>query len=225
MYESLNPDWHESFSFRNIDDETLQEKYFEITVMDSDRISKDQMIGTVTIDISPLLTSQNEKLLKNLDAWYPIYHYNQGLRGYLQVQVKISLIKDKNTAKAIASTEVQFFCAVQPPPAQVKKVFRFVEELLEFKQRPDDKVLETLSLIESRSLKLQRKLARKVAMIGGNAVLGYQQFIDDEGSKSQRMVLRGYGTAVLLEQPKDNMVDDLEMMDPRSAAGRRKGAN
>lgn len=86
----------------------------------------------------------------------------------------MSLIKDKNTAKSIASTEVQYFCQILPPPSQVRKVFRFVEELVEFKRRPDDKILETMSLIESRCLKLQRKLARKVTHVGGNAVLGYR---------------------------------------------------
>lgn len=161
------------------------------------------MIGTVTIDISPLLQSRTEKLQTDLDAWYPIYNYEKGLRGDLQVQVKMSLIKDKNTAKSIASTEVQYFCQILPPPAQVRKVIRFAEELVEFKRRPDDKILDTMSLIESRCLKLQRKLARKVTVYGGNAVLGYRQFIDDEGPKSQRMVIRGYGTAVLLGKPRE----------------------
>jgi hypothetical protein len=42
--------------------------------MDSDYITSDKMIGTVTIDISPLLHSRNEYLSKDLDAWYPIYN-------------------------------------------------------------------------------------------------------------------------------------------------------
>lgn len=82
---SLNPVWNESLSFRSIDDEALQEKYFEVTVMDHDYLSKDKMIGTVTIDISSLLQSRTEKLQTDLDAWYPIYNYEKGLRGDLQV--------------------------------------------------------------------------------------------------------------------------------------------
>jgi len=78
-----------------------------------------------------------------------------------------------------------------------------VEELLEFKRRPDDKVLETMSLLESRCLRLQRKLARKVSRMGGNAVIGYNQVVDDEGLKSQRIVIRGYGTAILLDRDSD----------------------
>jgi hypothetical protein len=61
---------------------------------------------------------------------------------------------------------------------------KFVQELIEFKRRTDDKVLESMNLIESRTLRLRRKLARKISRIGGNAVIGYRQFIDDEGPKS-----------------------------------------
>jgi hypothetical protein len=60
-----------------------------------------------------------------------------------------------------------------PPPHRVKYVLKFVEELLEFKRRSDEKVLETLNLIESRCLRLRRKLARKVLRMGGNAIIGY----------------------------------------------------
>lgn len=52
-------------------------------------------------------------------------------------------------------------------------MLRFVEELIEFKRRSDDKVLESMNLIESRCLRLRRKLARKVKKFNGNAVIGY----------------------------------------------------
>lgn len=78
----MEPEWNESFSFRNIDDEDLQEKYFEITVMDKDQYVKDKLIGTVIIDLSHLLYSNN---IHNLDAEYPIFNVDKGLRGHLQV--------------------------------------------------------------------------------------------------------------------------------------------
>lgn len=118
--------------------------------------------------------------------------------------MKLTLIKDENTVKFIQSTEVEYFCNIMPPPHQVKQVLKFVEELLEFKRRDDTKVLETLNLIESRCLRLQRKLAKKVSRMGGNAVIGYKQVIDDEGSKSQRIVIRGYGTAIVLAKSSEN---------------------
>ena len=62
---------------------------------------------------------------------------------------------------------------MMPPARQVKQVLRFVEELIEFKRRTDDKFLESMNLIESRCLRLRRKLARKVKKFNGNAVIGY----------------------------------------------------
>lgn len=90
-----------------------------------------------------------------------------------------------------------------PQQHQVKQVLKFVEELVEFKRRSDYQVLETLNLIESRCLKLRRKLAKKVSKLGGNAIVGYQQVIDDEGQRSQRVIIRGYGTAIVLEKYKE----------------------
>lgn len=150
----MNPEWNECLSFRNIDDEDLQEKYFDIMVMDKDHIVKDKMIGTVQVDLSPLLTSKNEKVQEQQEAWYPIYNFEKGLRGDLHVEVKISLIKDENAAKFISSTEVQLYCNVLPSPSEVKYIIKMVEELIEFKRRSDDKVIETMTLIESRSLRL-----------------------------------------------------------------------
>ena len=74
------------------------------------------------------------------------------------------------------------------------------------KRMPDDKVLETMSSIESRVLRLQRKLARTVSRLEGengakgNAIIGYKQVIDDEGLKNQKIVIRGYGTAVIIDR-------------------------
>ena len=38
--KNLNPEWNELFSYKKIDDEELQEKFFEITVMDYDKIGR-----------------------------------------------------------------------------------------------------------------------------------------------------------------------------------------
>jgi hypothetical protein len=59
-------------------------------------------------------------------------------------------------------------------------------------------------LIETKCLKLRRKLARKVSRMNGNAVIGYQQQIDDEGQKSERIVIRGYGTAIIMDHNANN---------------------
>lgn len=34
---------------------------------------------------------------------------------------------------------------------------------------------------------------------GGNAIISYRQMLDNEGDKSKRIVIRGYGTAALMQ--------------------------
>ena len=86
----------------------------------------------------------------------------------------MNFLRDENKAKVIKGTDVDFFCQVMPEPSKVKYVLKFVEELIEFRRREDYKELETMNIIEQRSLRLKRKLARKVSLIGGNAVIGYR---------------------------------------------------
>ena len=50
---------------------------------------RDKLIGVANIDLSPLLTTGNEESLKSLDAWFPIYNVDFGLRGDIKVHVKL----------------------------------------------------------------------------------------------------------------------------------------
>ena len=69
--------------FSNTDDEDLQERFFEILVW-----SNDNLIGSVYIDLSPLLqTRKREDKLP--ESWHPIFSVENGLRGDLKVQVNV----------------------------------------------------------------------------------------------------------------------------------------
>ena len=72
----------------------------------------------------------------------------------------------------------------------------FVEELVDFKRT--DKDTENMILIQEGCLKLRRKLGKAVNKRGGNAIISYRQVLDNEGAKSKRIVIRGYGTAAFL---------------------------
>lgn len=137
--------------------------------------SNDNLIGTVYIDLSPLLRTGNKED-KLPESWHPIHSVENGLRGDLKVQVNVRFQNDENEDKTIQSTDVDFFCEVLPPLNQVKNVLRFVEELIEFKRRPDEDkyISERLNVIEAKSLRLRRKIAKKVVGYGGNAVFGYR---------------------------------------------------
>ena len=55
---------------------------------------RDKLIGVANIDLSPLLTTGNEESLKSLDAWFPIYNVDFGLRGDIKVHVKLYFMKE-----------------------------------------------------------------------------------------------------------------------------------
>jgi len=54
--------------------------------------------------------------------------------------------------------------------------------------------------------------------MGSNAVIGYKQMIDDEGSKSQWVVIRGYGTAIFLDKnlTEQEYLSNLRLQNPSS---------
>jgi uncharacterized protein YbjQ (UPF0145 family) len=55
-----------------------------------------------------------------------------------------------------------------------------------------------MDLIQKYFLELRKRMEKMVKRKGGNAIIAYRQVIDNEGSKSRRFAIRGYGTAVLL---------------------------
>jgi uncharacterized protein YbjQ (UPF0145 family) len=73
----------------------------------------------------------------------------------------------------------------------------FVEELVSFKR--SDKEAENMRMIQESCLKLRRKIVKTAAKKGGNSIIAYRQILDNEGNKTKRIVIRGYGTAVILE--------------------------
>ena len=102
IYDNLEPCWDETFEFDNIDDEELLENVLQIFINDKDVI-RDDLIGSVYIDLSQLLIKENE--LK-ITGWFPIYDINQGLRGSLNVEVQLNFIRDENVNKSIQSSMV-----------------------------------------------------------------------------------------------------------------------
>lgn len=70
--------------FETTEDEYLQEKFFEITVQHEGQ-SSNKLIGTVVVDLGPLITNNQSEDKEKLEAWFPIYNFEQGLRGDLKV--------------------------------------------------------------------------------------------------------------------------------------------
>jgi C2 domain len=69
----------------------LQESVLKILVIDEDVISRDDLIGTVIIDLCSLLYQDENPTINGL---FPIFDIDKGLRGYLNVEVKLNLVRD-----------------------------------------------------------------------------------------------------------------------------------
>ncbi|XP_058607421.1 C2 domain-containing protein 5 isoform X4 [Onychostoma macrolepis] len=203
--KSLNPQWNSEWFKFEVDDEDLQDEPLQITVLDHDTYSANDAIGKVYIDIDPLLCSEAATVIS---GWLPIYDTIHGIRGEINVLVKVDLFNDLNRFRQ-SSCGVKFFCTTSIPRCyRAVMVHGFVEELV-VNEDPEyqwiDRIRTPRASNEARqrliflmSGELQRKIGLKVLEMGGNAVVGYLQCFDLEGETG--LVVRAIGTACTLEK-------------------------
>ncbi|XP_031420638.1 C2 domain-containing protein 5 isoform X7 [Clupea harengus] len=203
--KSLNPQWNSGWFKFEVDDEDLQDEPLQITVLDHDTYSANDAIGKVYIDIDPLLCSEAATVIS---GWLPIYDTIHGIRGEINVLVKVDLFNDLNRFRQ-SSCGVKFFCTTSIPRCyRAVMVHGFVEELV-VNEDPEYQWIDRIRtprasnearqrLISLMSGELQRKIGLKVLEMGGNAVVGYLQCFDLEGESG--IVVRAIGTACTLEK-------------------------
>ncbi|OAJ36509.1 hypothetical protein BDV3_001140 [Batrachochytrium dendrobatidis] len=201
---TLNPVWNEDFRFEVSDDADLQNEPLELKVMDYDQITYNDAIGTVFIDLNPLLTWDSPA---QISGWFPVYDTLLGVRGELNAQVKLQLFGDINPFKD-SSAGVQFFSVPTPPPNyQIVSVLGFVSALDDEDDpeyhwsdnfRTPRKSNEARTRVMFRlSGHIRRQLGKKVLELNGNAVLGFKQLFDLE-EDNKTITARAVGTAVKL---------------------------
>ncbi|KAG7279213.1 hypothetical protein CRUP_013605 [Coryphaenoides rupestris] len=185
-------------AFVEVDDEDLQDEPLQITVLDHDTYSANDAIGKVYIDIDPLLCSEAASVIS---GWFPIYDTIHGIRGEINVLVKVDLFNDLNRFRQSSSTCI-------PLCYRAAMVHGFVEELV-VNEDPEYQWIDRIRtprasnearqrLISLMSGELQRKIGLKVLEMGGNAVVGYLQCFDLEGESG--LVVRAIGTACTLDK-------------------------
>ncbi|KAJ3174916.1 hypothetical protein HDU87_006582 [Geranomyces variabilis] len=204
---TLNPMWNEDFRFEVSDDADLQNEPLELKVMDYDQITYNDSIGTVFVDLNPLLTWDSKT---QIAGWIPIFDTLRGARGELNVQVRLQFFGDVNPFKD-SSAGVQFYTMTSlPPNMNVVGVLGFVSAL-DNEDDPEyhwsDNFRTPRTSNESRtrvmyrlSGQLRRQLGKKVLELNGNAVIGYKQYFDIE-SEERAITARAIGTAVRLVLP------------------------
>ncbi|XP_076848824.1 C2 domain-containing protein 5 isoform X9 [Brachyhypopomus gauderio] len=203
--KSLNPQWNSEWFKFEVDDEDLQDEPLQITVLDHDTYSANDAIGKVYIDIDPLLCSEAATVIS---GWFPIYDTIHGIRGEINVLVKVDLFNDLNRFRQ-SSCGVKFFCTMSIPRCfRAMVIHGFVEELV-VNEDPEYQWIDRIRtprasnearqrLISLMSGELQRKIGLKVLEMGGNAVVGYLQCFDLEGESG--LVVRAIGTACTLDK-------------------------
>ncbi|XP_077597699.1 C2 domain-containing protein 5 isoform X15 [Stigmatopora nigra] len=203
--KSLNPQWNSEWFKFEVDDEDLQDEPLQITVLDHDTYSANDAIGKVYIDIDPLLCSEAASVIS---GWFPIYDTIHGIRGEINVLIKVELFNDLNRFRQ-SSCGVKFFCTTSIPRYyRAVMVHGFVEELV-VNEDPEYQWIDRIRtprasnearqrLISLMSGELQRKIGLKVLEMSGNAVVGYLQCFDLEGESG--LVVRAIGTACTLEK-------------------------
>ncbi|XP_077991770.1 C2 domain-containing protein 5-like isoform X2 [Glandiceps talaboti] len=201
--KSLNPQWNSEWFKFEVDDEELQDEPLQIRIMDYDTYSAHDAIGKLYIDLNPLLWKDG---VVGISGWFPIYDTMHGIRGEINVAIRVELFTDANRFRE-SSCGVKFFCSSCVPfNYTAVAIYGFVEELV-VNDDPEyqwiDKIRTPRSSNEARqrlfsqlSGELQRKIGLKVLEMGGNAVIGYNQCFDLEGESG--IVVRGIGTAVYL---------------------------
>eukprot|EP01105_Mastigella_eilhardi_P017862 TRINITY_DN4116_c0_g1_i2.p1 TRINITY_DN4116_c0_g1~~TRINITY_DN4116_c0_g1_i2.p1 ORF type:complete len:696 (-),score=189.71 TRINITY_DN4116_c0_g1_i2:202-2151(-) len=202
---TLNPVWRSKFQLALPKVHLLQDHPLELRVWDKDVFSANDVIGSVHLDMSALLTpSPNPRL----SEWFPIYDTLRGLRG--ELRAKIVAVTNMEKAEKTSSS-VQFFACSLPRNAEQVELIGLVEELL-VKEDPESHWSDPFRksrnsndarqfLLCSHAGRLRRQIGRKVKEKGGNAVLGYRQHLDLEGDY---IVARGCGTAARIHHKDSN---------------------
>ncbi|XP_063929582.1 C2 domain-containing protein 5 isoform X2 [Zophobas morio] len=219
--KSLHPHWNSEWYRFEVDDSELQDEPLQIRLMDHDTYSANDAIGKVYLDLNPLLLPAAGLLVRYgrngdgnhehssnsvMSGWIPVYDTMHGIRGEVNVVVKVELFSDFNRFRQ-SSCGIQFFCSKSIPHGYfAQTIHGFVEELI-VNDDPEyqwiDKIRTPRASNEARqtlffklSGELQRKIGVKALDLGGNAVIGYCQCFDLEGESG--IVARGIGTAVTL---------------------------
>jgi uncharacterized protein YbjQ (UPF0145 family) len=203
--KTLNPVWNEDFRFEVSDDSDLQNEPLELKILDYDAITANDAVGSLIIDLDPLLAWNSAG---QIGGWFPIYDTLRGVRGEVNCQIRLLFFGDVNPFKD-SSVNVRFFSSPSIPAGYTigSELLGLVDAILNHDDPEyhwSDNFRTPRSSNEARqrllfrlSGQLRRMLGRKVLEMGGNAVVGFTQYFDLE-NKERSITTRAIGTAVNL---------------------------
>ncbi|OUC43711.1 putative C2 domain protein [Trichinella nativa] len=170
--KSLNPKWDTDWFCFEAEEENLQDECLQIRVMDYDTYSANDSIGRVYVDLTPLLHAKK----REISGWFPIYDtMNASAIPVGQALINIHGFVDELITSS--DPEYEWIDKIRTP-------------------RASNEVRQTL--FSKIAGELTRRIGKKAAEMGGNAIIGYSQYFDFEGELG--IVIRGNGTVVTLEK-------------------------
>ena len=86
----------------------------------------------------------------------------------------------------------------------------FVEEIVDLKLDKTASDMDVQIALQKTVLDLRKRLGEIVKKKNGNAIITYRQSVEHTGDHARRIVLRGYGTASLIEIDKKTQFSMLE---------------
>lgn len=113
--KTLNPQWNSDWYRFEVDDADLQDEPLQIKLMDHDTYSANDAIGKININLNPLiipiidnLTSTHPGKASLMSGWIPVFDTMHGIRGEVNIMVKVELFTDSNKFRQ-SSCGVRFF--------------------------------------------------------------------------------------------------------------------
>lgn len=139
--KSLNPQFNSEWFRFEMDDSELQDEPLQIRLMDYDTYSANDAIGKVNINLNPLMfsntlidpavqTSHTSGKGSVMSGWIPVFDTMNGIRGEINIIVKVDLFTDVNKFRQ-SSCGIQFFHGTNIPfNYHASMIHGFVEELV-----------------------------------------------------------------------------------------------
>ncbi|SCO65673.1 conserved Plasmodium protein, unknown function [Plasmodium vivax] len=191
-----------SFRLEIADDSELQTCPLKITIDDVENINS----GYIQIDFSFFYFHDNLKL----EGWFPLYDSLAGLKGELYCTIKWEFFEEKNPYND-NSADVLLLGTTSFPkysPYYIEQIISFAHEL-KIVNDPEYDWKDLIrsnrnsnearcDVIQNSFMQTRKIIGKKAKLLGGNAILGYQEHLNLEGGTTNKICIRIIGTVVKL---------------------------
>ncbi|SOV20342.1 conserved Plasmodium protein, unknown function [Plasmodium sp. gorilla clade G2] len=199
-----------SFRLEIADDSELQTNPLKITIDDAENINN----GYIQIDLSFFYFHDNLKL----EGWFPLYDSLAGLKGELYCIIKWEFFEEKNPYNENSSGTTFF---PNNSPYYIEQIIDFANEL-KIVNDPEYDWKDLIrsnrnsnearcDVIQNSFMQTRKLIGKKAKLLGGNAILGYQEHLNLEGSTTNKICIRITGTVVKLGIKNLNEINNINI--------------